>query len=182
MRTLKLFLASVLAWSCAYAAPGTATLTGPDEVPLSGSVYPLWKFPLELDIRWEDEIPLTLDLYLIEGRLKTGGEGLTFSFQDQSGKKAQLGDIIGSYAPPPGEIRIYKGQTIKIGLSGHGGVTVSPGERYTVTVTLYGRVKDQIATIQGSKELVFVKVSPEEKKPNQVPEPTSGLAPGRGSS
>ncbi len=159
MRVSKIIPAILCVWCIASAEPSTASLSGPDEVSLSGSVYSFYKVPFELEIRWQEDDPLELDLYLSEGRLKAGGHFVTFSFKDSSGEKADMGDIIGSYAPSQGEIRVFKGQNIIIGLTGHGWANVEFGKKYMLTVILYGRIKDQSVSIEGRKEVVFVKIS-----------------------
>ncbi len=175
MHPFRILWVLLFIWCGAEAAPSTALLTGPEEVSFSGPTYPLGRMPFELEIQWEEEIPLELDLYLIDGRPKAGGHFATFSFKDSSGKAAEIWDIVGSYLPAQGKMRIGKGQTIKIGITGHGWASVVSGEKYTLSVFLYGRVKDQIVTIEGRKEVIFTRTSPPAgKNPIPLPEPTSG--------
>lgn len=157
MRITRIVSALIFAWCSASSAPSTASLIGPDEVSFSGSDYSFSNVPFELDIEWQAELPLELDLYLSEGRPKIGGHFVTFSFKDSSGKEAQVWDIIGTYAPAQGEIRVFKGESIRLGLTGHGWAKVVPAKKYMLTVVLYGRIKDQIVTIEARKEVIFVR-------------------------
>lgn len=85
------------------------------------------KLPIAVEFRWDEDIPVTLDTWDINGELETLGEVTVF---DENGKEVAMMFPVSMPLVPSGRRTVAKGEVLKIGLYRMGSVNFDHAGRY----------------------------------------------------